>query len=157
MVLGEHDYASKALFYRAIKPLSFTFRSSSLEQPIYAGDVLEAIRSVVLNKVVGSFDLGGPESLSRKALLQRSSEILGSSTRVVSVPISVGILSGKIFELIMTNPPITAAMMGVLDHDDSIDTKDAMTKIGLEKLTSLDSMLGLVFEVIEDASINTEG
>ena len=48
-------------------------------------------------------------------------------------------------------------MMGVLDHDDSIDTKDAMTKIGLEKLMSLDSMLGLVFEVIEDASINTEG
>ena len=57
----------------------------------------------------------------------------------------------------VANPPITAAMMGVLDHDDSIDTKDAMTKIGLEKLTSLDSMLGLVFEIIEDASINTEG
>ena len=68
-------------FYRAIKPVSFTFRSSSLEQPIYAGDVLKAIRSVVLNKVVGSFDLGGPQSLSRKALLQKSSELLGKSTR----------------------------------------------------------------------------
>ena len=157
MVLGEHDYASKALFYRAIKPVSFTFRSSSLEQPIYAGDVLKAIRSVVFNKVVGSFDLGGPQSLSRKALLQKSSELLGKSTRVVSVPISVGLLLGKVFELIMANPPVTAAMMGVLDHDDSIDTKDVMTQIGLEKLTSLDSMLGLVFEVIEDASINTEG
>ena len=157
MVLGEHEYASKSLFYRAIKPVSFTFRSSRREQPIYAGDVLKAIRSVVRNKVVGSFDLGGPQSLSRKALLQKSSELLGKSTRGVSVPISVGLLLGKIFELMMANPPVTAAMMGVLDHDDSIDTKDVMTQIGLEKLTSLDSMLGLVFEVIEDASINMEG
>ena len=118
---------------------------------------MKAIRSVVLNKVVGSFDLGGPQSLSRKALLKKSSELLGKSTRVVSVPISVGLLLGKILELMMANPPITAAMMGVLDHDDSIDTKDVMSQIGLEELTSLDSMLGLVFEVIEDASINTEG
>jgi len=157
MVLGEQDYASKALFYRAIKPVSFTFRSSSLEQPIYAGDVLKAIRSVVSNKVVGSFDLGGPQSLSRKALLQKSSELLGKSTRVVSLPISAGLLLGKLCELTLANPPITAAMMGVLDHDDSIDSKDVMTQIGLEELTSLDSMLGSVFEVIADASINTEG
>ena len=73
------------------------------------------------------------------------------------MPISVGLLLGKVFELIMVNPPVTAAMMGVLDHDDSIDTKNVMTQIGLEKLTSLDSMLGLVFEVIEDAAIKTEG
>ena len=46
----------------------------------------------------------------------------------------------------MANPPVTAAMMGVLDHDDSIDTKDVMSQIGLEKLTSLDSMLGLVLK-----------
>jgi len=156
MVLGEQDYASKALFYRALKPISFTFRSSSLEQPIYAGDVLKAIRCVVNKKLVGSFDMGGPESLSRKALLQKSSELLGKSTRVVSLPISIGLLLGKICELTLANPPITAAMMGVLDHDDTIDSKNVMAQIGLEKLTSLDSMLGLVFEAIADASINME-
>ena len=156
MVLGEGDYASKALFYRAIKPVSFTFRSSSLEQPIYAGDVLKAIRSVIRKKVVGSFDLAGPTSLSRKALLHKSSELLGRSTRVVSIPISVGLLLGKVCESIMANPPVTEAMMGVLDHDDSTETKDTMDQIGLEKLTSLESMLVLVFDSIRGVSTNRE-
>ena len=43
MVLGESDYASLALSARASTPLSFTFRAGSFEQPVYAGDVVDAI------------------------------------------------------------------------------------------------------------------
>ena len=39
MVLGEDDYASYALKKNALSKLNFTFRKSSLEQPIYAGDI----------------------------------------------------------------------------------------------------------------------
>ena len=80
MVLGEQDYASTALYYRAIKPWSLAFRASSLEQPIYAGDVLKAIRLVCQQKLSGSFDLAGPEVLTREMLVQRAARLLGPVT-----------------------------------------------------------------------------
>ena len=43
MVIGERDYASKMLSQRANLKSSVTFRASSLEQPIYADDVIDAI------------------------------------------------------------------------------------------------------------------
>ena len=43
MVLGEDDYASGALRRRAHSRWNVLLRSSSLEQPIYAGDMIAAI------------------------------------------------------------------------------------------------------------------
>ena len=41
----------------------------------------------------------------------------------------------------MSEPPVTRAMLGVLDHDDQIDVTKAMGLLELEKLTELDVML----------------
>ena len=72
MVLGEGDYASGALLRRAAQARSFAFRPASLEQPIYAGDVITAIGQAATLKYAGGLDLAGAESLSRRALLQRA-------------------------------------------------------------------------------------
>ena len=156
MVLGEQDYASAALYYRALKPLSLAFRASSLEQPIYAGDVLKAIRLVCRNKVHGSFDLAGPEVLTREALVQKAAGILGRATRVISLPIWLGSFTARLLEIFMSNPPITSAMLGVLDHDDDLDALKAIERIGLQSLTPLEKMLELVFQVMPGASIKKE-
>jgi len=156
MVLGEQDYASTALYYRAIKSWSLSFRASSLEQPIYAGDVLNAIRLVCQKQLTGSFDLAGPEVLTREALVQKAARLLGSTTRVISLPIWLGRLIAKTLEIVMPNPPITPAMLGVLDHDDDLNALKAIEQIGLESLTSLDKTLVQVFQVIPGASIKKE-
>ena len=157
MVLGEQDYASTALYYRAIKPWSIAFRASSLEQPIYAGDVLKAIRLVCQQKLSGCFDLAGPEVLTREMLVQRAARLLGRATRVISLPIWIGGLIAKLLEVLMPNPPITSAMLGVLDHDDDLDALKAVGQIGLISLTPLDKTLELIFQVIPGASIKKEG
>ena len=152
MVLGENDYASRALYYRGRKGISFSFRASSLEQPIYAGDVLEAIRLVSEKNLLGSLDLAGPEVLSRRQLAYRSAALLNNVTRVVSLPIVVGQTAAWFLELVMSDPPITSAMLDVLDHDDNLDHRLAMNEIGLESLTPLDTMLERVFSVILDGA-----
>ena len=43
MVLGEGDYACEALKKNALSRINFTFRKLSLEQPIYAKDILSLI------------------------------------------------------------------------------------------------------------------
>ena len=142
MVLGEGDYAARSLSSNARKALSFGFRMASLEQPIYAGDVVRALE-VACADSFGRVALAGPESLSRRDLVHRAAASLERDTRVVSLPLGFGMLMAGFFERVSANPPVTRAMLEVLDHDDAIDPQPVAERMGLE-LTSLDQMLSTV-------------
>ena len=144
MVLGEGDYASASLRARASAGRSFTFRATSMEQPIYAGDVVKAIRAAARMQVQGDLDLAGPEALSRRELTARAGRVLGTRTAVVSLPLAVGYGLAWLMERLLANPPLTAAMLGVLDHDDQVDSGRALAALGLDGLTGLDDMLAAV-------------
>ncbi len=146
MVLGEGDYASFALAARARKRLSFTFRADSQEQPIYAGDVVAAIIAAGSAEVAGALDLGGPEVLTRRALTQRAAAVLGTTTTVVSLPLSLGFAMAGILEAVAANPPFTRAMLEVLDHDDAVQPAHALQVLGMPGLTPLDDMLAAVLK-----------
>ena len=141
MVLGRGDYASRALSKNGRSGLVFCFRSSSLEQPIYSMDVVDAIMSAVSlapeNRII---DLAGPESLTRKALIERAGKLFGNKPVVLSLPIALGYLLAWFLERMSSNPPVTGAMLGVLDHDDAIDPGAATKLLGLS-LTPLDEVL----------------
>jgi NADH dehydrogenase len=146
MVLGEHDYASRALARRASSRVSVTLRSASREQPIYAGDVVDAIVAALeLERPGTTIRLAGPESLSRRALIERAARVLGTKPRVLSLPMGLGWLMAGLFELVSANPPVTRAMLEVLDHDDDIDPQPACKQLDLA-LTALDATLNLVLK-----------
>lgn len=141
MVLGEGDYASRALAARARRPWNLVLRPSSLEQPLYAGDVVAALRSA--GSRVGAselFELAGPESLPRAELIRRAAAALGRRTRVVPLPLGLGLAAAALFERTLANPPVTRAMLGVLDHDDRIDPTPAARALEVS-LTPLDETL----------------
>ena len=142
MVLGENDYASRALIGRARAGVSFSFRASSLEQPIYAGDVIDAVIALVReeNPAGGVIELGGPESLSRSALTSRAGEVVGNAPRLVSLPLFVGLTLAWLMERVSGNPPVSCDMLKLLDHDDNVDNSAALSRLGIS-LTSLDEML----------------
>ncbi len=143
MVLGEGDFASRSLVGQARSAVTPLLRGGrSLEQPIYAGDVVEAIVSGVTRPDLDdlSLDLAGPECVSRRALLERTARLLDASPRVVPVPLSLNLAIAAVLERISKNPPVTRAMLRVLNHDDNIDVADACQRLGIE-LTSLDDML----------------
>jgi uncharacterized protein YbjT (DUF2867 family) len=146
MVLGEGDFASQALRKRAMSARSFMFRGASLEQPVYAGDLIAAIK-LDFERSLSDVDspdqllaLAGPESLSRAELTQRAATVLGARTTTISLPLAVGLVLAWVLERISKSPPITRSMLRVLDHDDNVDPMPAAQALGIE-LTSLDSML----------------
>lgn len=142
MVLGENDYASMALKRRARNRVNVLLRGASREQPIYAGDVVDAIAASLtcpgLDNVI--VELAGPLSLTRRALIRRAGELTGHRPRSLSIPLGIGIAAAFLLELISSNPPVTRAMLRVLDHDDEIDSTEAVSRLGIE-LTPLDEML----------------
>ena len=146
MILGEGDYASTALKKSALSKFNFTFRKSSLEQPIYAGDIIEAVK-IDINKCLneesspsGITILTGPTSLTREQLVEKAAKLLKVKVKVISLPLFLGYTLARIFEMLSSNPPISRAMLGVLDHDDDIDPSSACRKLEIE-LTALDKML----------------
>ena len=145
MVLGRDDHAARALRARTARDWSVTLRASSLEQPIDADDVLAAIRAGLAGRVSGRavLDLAGPESLSRRNLTLRAAAVLGRRTRVLSLPLVLGLGAAWLMERFTAYPPVTRAMLGVLDHDDRIDPGPAARQLGIT-LTSLDSTLAKV-------------
>lgn len=141
MVLGEGDYASVALLAQARRAVAFTFRASSLEQPIYAGDVVDAILAGLrADGPAGIIELAGPRSLTRRALISTASAV---GTRTVSLPLALGYALAWFLERMSRNPPVTPAMLGVLDHDDDIDPQPGAEALGI-RLTGLADMLARV-------------
>jgi NADH dehydrogenase len=147
MVLGDGDYASRALARRARAPLTVLIRGGSLEQPIYAGDVVEAIVAALSQRIAASaaLDLAGPESLSRAALVNRAATVCGRRPgRCISLPLAPVLAAVGCVETVARwlgrDPPVTRTMLEVLDHDDAIDSRAAAAQLGIS-LTGLDEML----------------
>lgn len=144
MVLGENDFAAAALRARARSPAALLVRGgASFEQPIYAGDLVEAIVRGLdapgLDDV--ALDLAGPESLTQRALVARAAALLGARPpRVIRLPRAVAFAGAWLAERLLADPPVTRAMLDVLDHDDRIDPADACRRLGIS-LTPLDEAL----------------
>ena len=144
MVVGEGDYASFMLARRAANSLNVVFNADSLEQPIYAGDVVAAILAAAGKRLSGGFDLAGPESLSQRELYRRAASLAGNTSRTVSLPARLGYAIAGLLERILPNPPITRAMLEVLNHNDDIDPKFSLQALGLAEQTQVDTMLSKV-------------
>ena len=144
MVLGANDYASRALLKRASSRLAFAFRAASLEQPIDVDDVIAAVMACMESSVEGVVCLAGPVSLSRRVLFERA----GFQGTLISLPMWLGVLVARCLEWASDNPPMTRAMLGILDHDDNIDTGAIVQKLGIT-LTSLDETLQKINPAID--------
>ena len=143
MVLAPGDYASTALRGQARSRIVPLLRGGSgREQPIDANDVVKAILHGLDLPGAGNLalDLAGPESLSRRELLERCAALYDNHPLVLPVPAFLLNAFAHLLEMLTANPPLTRAMVGVLDHDDDIDPGTACEQLGLS-LTPLDETL----------------
>jgi uncharacterized protein YbjT (DUF2867 family) len=144
MVLGEGDFASRALAGQArARLLPLVRGGATWEQPIDAADVVEAIRAALLrgDPIRDCLDLAGPESLSHRELVQRAAKLLGlPGPRVLPVPFAAARALAGLLERLLRDPPITRAMLEVLEHDDRVDPAPTCARLGIS-LTPLDETL----------------
>ena len=146
MVLGRGDPAALSLERRARSRFVVLLRAASLEQPIWSGDVVDAmVGALGVPAEHATLDLAGPESLPRSELIRRAARLLGTRPHVLSVPIGVGLAAAWLLERLSSTPPVTRAMLGVLDHDDAVDPGPACRKVGVT-LTPLDALLERCFK-----------
>jgi NADH dehydrogenase len=147
MVLGPDELAAAALRARASAKVAFLVRGgATLEQPIDARDLVRALELALGAAVERSaLDLAGPESLSQRELVLRVAKLLGTGPpRIVPLPFAAVSALAWCLERTSYDPPLTRAMLGVLEHDDRIDPEGAARRLGLA-LTPLDATLRFSF------------
>ncbi|MEM7220565.1 MAG: NAD-dependent epimerase/dehydratase family protein [Pseudomonadota bacterium] len=149
MVLGEGDYASAAIDAQARRGFNVVFAAAARDQPIYAGDVTTAI--VQSRELPATFNerlcLAGPEAVSKRTLITRAASVLGRDTTVVGLPAWIARWATRALEAVSSDPPITSAMLEILNHDDCYDPEPACRTLGLT-LTPLDDTLSHVLRSV---------
>jgi NADH dehydrogenase len=134
MVLGPGEIAAAALRGQASAPFAFLVRGgATLEQPIDTRDVVAALASAATQRGDErlALDLAGPESLSHRELVARVARVLGRKPpRIVPVPAALALGAAALLER-LAEPPLTRAMLGVLEHDDAIDPLPAARRLGI--------------------------
>ena len=147
MVLGPGEIAAFALRAQASAPVVFLVRGGSTrEQPIDTRDVVAALRLAAADASGErlALDLAGPESISHRELVARVARVLGRrEPHIVPVPAALAFGAAALLER-LAEPPITRAMLGVLEHDDAIDPRPAAGRLGLT-LTPLAETLAHTF------------
>jgi uncharacterized protein YbjT (DUF2867 family) len=146
MVLGPGEAGAFALRAQASAPVTFLVRGgATLEQPIDARDLVRALeRALQADVERRALDLAGPESLTHRALVLRVAALLGKRPRIAPVPLAAASALALALERLAADPPVTRAMLGVLEHDDRIDPLPAARSLGLA-LTPLDETLAWTF------------
>ena len=147
MVLGPGDAAAEALRHQATSGRArLVGGGRSLQQPIAATDVVAALLAATLPSVPGDtlIELGGPESLTHQALVERTARILGREVAFASTPLIAAQAFAWFAQTFMADPPLTLDMLGVLEQDDAIDNQPALKALGIE-LTPLDDALRAAF------------
>ena len=143
MVIGVGDFVSRTLRAQARARWVPLLRGGrGREQPIDADDVIAAILAGLDRPAAGQLvlDLAGPESLSRRELLARTARLWDNRPIAIPLPYALEYAMAFVAEKLLGNPPLTRAMLGVLDHDDDIDPKPACDRLGIQ-LTPLGETL----------------
>lgn len=144
MVLGRGDHASFSLRKQATSGVApMPGGGATLQQPIDARDVLQAVRAALDSTppLREALDLGGPECLSHRELVARAASLLGGRPGTV-LPVPLGLVRAGIslLEGLSASPPMTKTMFEVLQHDDRVDPGPACKRLGIA-LTPLDETL----------------
>ncbi|MBC7281031.1 complex I NDUFA9 subunit family protein [Hoeflea sp.] len=104
-------------------------------QPVYVGDVAEAVARSVDGKVSGGviYELGGPRVMSFKEVLEEILRITQRKRALVPLPWSVASLMGKISSFIpFIDPPLTGDQVVLLKTDNVVSAEAASQRRTLE-------------------------
>lgn len=112
----------------------------TLFQPVYVGDVANAISNSIKNGSLGTYELGGPDVISFKDILNKLKSYTGQNFSLLPVPFFIAKIQAVMMS-VLPNAPITSDQIRSLKTDSIVD-KHAMTLSDLNvKPTSMDQVL----------------
>jgi len=92
---------------------------NTLFQPLYVGDVAEAVVRIVAGRQSGVFELGGPEILSYRQIMELVLAHTGRRALLVPLPFALARMTAFFFEL-MPKPLVTRDQLRLMEVDNVV-------------------------------------
>jgi NADH dehydrogenase len=110
-------------------------------QPVFAGDVALAVVEALRNSAAAGqvFELGGPEVLTFRQVMERVLHHCGRNRLLVPVPFALARFNAAFLQL-FPSPLLTVDQVKLLEHDNVVSFKARKSKHTLEGL-SIDPVL----------------
>jgi NADH dehydrogenase len=116
-------------------------------QPVYVDDVAAAAAKAILGEVeAGIYELGGPDVLSMRGLIQKMLTVVRRRRLVVNIPFPIarmmawGFGVGRTLSLGLVKGPITKDQVASLTVDNVVADENGLDVLGIQP-TSLDAVL----------------
>ena len=88
-------------------------------QPVYVCDVADAVANAITKGATGTYELGGPEILTFKELLEKMKRYTGQNVHLMDVPFWAARIQAVCMK-ILPNPPLTLDQIKSLQNDNVI-------------------------------------
>jgi uncharacterized protein YbjT (DUF2867 family) len=104
-------------------------------QPVFVGDVAEAIAKAVDGQAKGgaTYELGGPEVMSFRELMELTLEQIGRKRLLLPLPFGIARMQAFFFEM-MPKPMLTRDQVTMLERDNVVSAEAAREQRTLEGL-----------------------
>jgi len=116
-------------------------------QPVYVGDVAEAIARGIDGRLTGgtTYELGGPEVMTFRKCLEEMLEVIERKRALISIPWWAASMQGRFFQMLPGKPLITEDQVRLLRQDNvvsqaAIDEGRTLEEIGV-KAASVEAIL----------------
>lgn len=103
-------------------------------QPIWIGDVVDCfLQAIEKEETLGkTYELGGPEKLSLRQIVERISSSIGRKRPVLEVPMGLVRLGARLSEALLPKPPMTTEQLLMLKEDNSCDMQEVLKVFEIE-------------------------
>ena len=114
-----------------ISPVMPVFFGDTRMQPVYAGDVADAVTTTLLDRRSGLFELGGPDIMTFRAILRWILDETGRHRPLIDVPAGVARLQASILER-LPGKMLTRDQLRMLAHDNVVSPgADGFAQLGI--------------------------
>lgn len=121
---GDALFSKFAALSRVLPVLPLIGGGQTRLEPVYVGDVAEAIRHVLdLPETAGQiYELAGPQVYTLDELTKMTLRLIGRRRLLVPIPFAFAEILARLFEL-LPSPPLTTSQVDLLKADNVVSGK----------------------------------
>lgn len=144
LIIGPWDgFTKKLLDMLKISPvIPIPGEGTAKFQPVYIKDWLKCIDKVLDDpgSYVSTFDIGGPEHLTYREIVETMAESIGRHKSAFTIPMGLMKLSAVFLGTVLSSPPVTVDQLRLLEQDNICDPDTIEKNFGFTPVRFKDAL-----------------
>jgi uncharacterized protein YbjT (DUF2867 family) len=144
LIIGPWDGFTKKMaeMIRSSPVLPIPGEGGSKFQPVYIRDWIQCLEMVLdePEKFRSTYDIGGPEQLSYREIVETLAAAMGRSKPALRIPMGLMKISASLLAMVLSSPPVTSDQLRLLEMDNICDPDAVEKSFGIRPMRYKDAL-----------------